>query len=65
MYSIGVGSIPGPIPFSLVMLYANVYGLSKYDSVVLWEEIRVIDSIWLDQQAKKAQAKPVAVAPGK
>lgn len=53
----GMGAIPGTIPFSVIMLYCSVAGMTRSEAWEVWQELSTIDSIWLSINSKKRKAQ--------
>lgn len=45
------------IPFSEFYLYAQAYGFSSGDLIDVWQDLRIVDSIWLSKSAEKQASK--------
>jgi len=47
---------PANIPISEYDVYARGYGFSRLEWASVWEDVSIIDSIWLSEIAKKQAA---------
>ena len=45
----------GPVPFSSIVQYAKVFGISEFDDFLYY--IRLLDNTYLDHEGKKLKAK--------
>ena len=45
------------IPFSEFYLYAKAHNFDSEDLIDVWQDLRIVDSIWLSKVAEKQAAK--------
>jgi hypothetical protein len=48
---------PANIPYTVYSMYANDRGFSQSDLIDVWEDLSLIDSIWLAQVIEKQNAQ--------
>lgn len=56
---------PANIPFSEYERYSTSYGFSQTETMEYWEDLQIVDSIWLSEIAKKQKAAEAQVKKGK
>jgi hypothetical protein len=47
---------PANIPFSEFYLYAKAYAFEDSDTTEVWEDLKLLDTIWLSKVAEKQAA---------
>jgi hypothetical protein len=56
---------PANIPISEYKVYAKAYGFSQTEFTEYWEDLQVVDSVWLSELAKKREAAEKQAKKGK
>lgn len=56
---------PANIPISEYEVYAKAYGFSQTEYTEYWEDLQVVDSVWLSELAKKREAAEKQAKKGK
>lgn len=47
---------PAEIPITAFYHYASMYGFSRLDAIETWEDVALIDTVWLSEVAKRKKA---------
>lgn len=47
---------PAEIPITAFYHYAAIYGFSRQEAIETWEDVALIDTIWLAEYAKRKKA---------
>ena len=56
---------PANIPFSEYERYARAYSFSQTELTEYWEDLQIVDNIWLMEVAKKQKAAEAQAKKGK
>lgn len=48
---------PANIPISEYGVYAKAYGITGHQWIEVWEDLSIVDTVWLSEIAKKQKAE--------